>query len=200
MAWGPGRPCPWARPQPFGHLQVDSPYWARFPFNSSSPQAFTECRLCSRHSFLGTRGTAGNKTSKNARRIDLTVDWQTGRGGGEVPGPGWPTLRLTRGRSGPPTPHAGSRLQPARCLSHRGGCPRASSQPLPSRGVLGVHSAPGGPETRHLGAGPGLQSPPRARGLLPYLIQQPVSRDRDDGIPLAQAQPLDKLPGVVLSF
>lgn len=86
-------------------------------------------------------------------------------------------IRLSRHGGSPPTPHAGSRLLPVRCPSHRGGCPRASSQLLPSQGDPGVRSAPGGPETRHLGAGPSLQSSPQAqgRGLLPYLIQQPIS-------------------------
>lgn len=72
-------------------------------------------------------------------------------------------IRLTRQKSSPPTPHAGSRLPPVRCPSHRGGCPRVSSQPLPSRGDPEVHSAPGGPETRHLGAGSSLQSLPQAQ-------------------------------------
>lgn len=38
------------------------------------------------------------------------------------------------------------------------------------------------------------------RVVLPYLIQQPISGDGDDAIPLAQAQPLDQLPGMVMSF
>lgn len=44
--------------------------------------------------------------------------------------------------------------------------------------------------------------PPRARGPGPpsHLIQQPISRDCDDAVPLAQAQSLDQLPSVVLSF
>ena len=34
----------------------------------------------------------------------------------------------------------------------------------------------------------------------PYLKQQPVSGDRDNAVPLTQPQPLNQLPGVVLSF
>lgn len=63
----------------------------------------------------------------------------------------------------PPTRHTGSQLRPRHCPSHRAGCPPASSQPLPSQGDLGVHSAPGGCEMRHLGAGPGLCSRPGLR-------------------------------------
>lgn len=48
-----------------------------------------------------------------------------------------------------------------------------------------------------------LQSPRaqgRGRALLSYLVQQPVSRDCDDAVPLAQPQPLDQFSGVVLPF
>lgn len=70
-------------------------------------------------------------------------------------------------RRTPPTPHAGSQLRPRHCLSHRGGCPRASSQPLPSQGGPGIRSAPGGRETRHLGPGARPTRHPRAQAGCP---------------------------------
>lgn len=99
------------------------------------------------------------------------MDW-TDRGlpGGDVrtnvPGCGRahpsPHGKQAGGGGTPPTPRAGSQLQPGRCLSHKGGCPRVSSQLLPSQGGLGVRSAPAGRDTGHLRPGPSarLECPP----------------------------------------
>lgn len=77
-----GGPYPWAHPQPFGHLQVYGLFslgqvLSILPFHKHSLSA-----ACVPGVVLGTRDTAGNKTSKNARLIELTVDWWRGRDGG----------------------------------------------------------------------------------------------------------------------
>lgn len=48
---------------------------------------------------------------------------------------------------------------------------------------------------------PSLVTPRAGLGCLwLYLIKQPISRNSDDAFPLTEAQPLDQLTGMVLSF
>lgn len=119
------------------------------------------------HVCMPSRSSCWGRVGNERGHHDQTrAVWLRGRHGVPVaPGeliPSSSTLILPS-RSTQPTPHACSRLQPARCPSRRGGPPGASSLPGPSLGELGARSAPGGQETSCSGPAPTLWSP-RAQG------------------------------------